>query len=76
MNFRKFRYMLRLIFRFFSAAVSFEGVKVCLADQRGGLVLPIDGIAIEDTDWIKYKSLKVDKTVKPINPEDLPDDFL
>ena len=75
MNLRNFRYILKLIFNFLSSVVSLDGVKDCLADQSGGLVLPIDGITIEDKDWIKYQSLKVDKTVKSINPKDLPEDF-
>lgn len=75
MNLQNLRYMIYLIIEFLSSALSLEGVKACLADQRGGLILPIDGIGIEDRDWIKYKSLKKDMSLKPINQGDLPSDF-
>ena len=75
MNSVNMRYMVYLIIDFLSSALSLEGVKACLADQRGGLILPIEGIPIEDKDWIKYKSLKKDKSLKSINPMDLPSDF-
>ena len=75
MNLQNMRYVIYLIIEFLSSALSLESVKACLADQRGGLILPIDGIEIEDRDWIKYKSLKKDKSLKPINHGDLPTDF-
>ena len=58
MNLQNMRYVIFLIIEFLSSAFSLESVKACLADQRGGLILPIDGMPIEDNDWIKYKSLK------------------
>ena len=64
MNSVNMRYMVYLIIDFLSSALSLEGVKACLADQRGGLILPIEGIPIEDKDWIKYKSLKKDVVTK------------
>ena len=75
MNLQNIRYIVCLIIEFLSSALTLEGVKACLIDQRGGLVLPIDGIEIEDYDWIKYKSLKKDKSLKAINYSDLPSDF-
>ena len=75
MNFQNLRYVIFLIIELLSSAFSVESVKACLADQRGGLILPIDGIPIEDKDWIKYKSLKKDKSLKSINSSDLPSDF-
>lgn len=39
------------------------------------MILPIDGITIEDKDWIKYKSLKLNSHLESINPDDLPSDF-
>ena len=56
MNLVNMRYMVYLIIEFLSSALSLECVKACLADQRGGLILPIGGIPIEDKDWVKYKS--------------------
>lgn len=75
MNLRNMRYVVFLIIEFLSSAFSLESVKACLVDQRVGLILPIDGVPIEDKDWVKYKSLKKDKSLKSINPEDLPGDF-
>ena len=75
MNLQNMRYVIFLIIEFLSSAFSLESVKACLADQRGGLVLPIDGMPIEDKDLIKYKSLKKDKSLKSINPADLLGDF-
>lgn len=75
MNFQNMRYWIYLILGFLSSAISLESVRECWADQKGGLILPIGGIPIEDRDWIKYKSLKKDKNLKPVNPADLPSDF-
>lgn len=75
MNFRNMRYIIYLIIEFLSSTLSLESVKMCLADRRGGLILPIDGVPIADKDWIRYKSLKRDKSLNPINPDDLPSDF-
>lgn len=69
------RFVIFLIIEFLSSALSRKSIRACLADQRGGLILPIDGRVIEDRDWIKYKSLKKDMGLKPINPCDLPGDF-
>lgn len=75
MNLQNIRYVIYLIIEFLSSTLSLDGLKACQADQRGGLILPIDGIEIEDKDWIKYKSLKKDMSLKLICPGDLPGDF-
>lgn len=75
MNLSNMRYMIFLMIEFLSLSLSLESVKVCLSDQRGGLILPIGGMIIQDKDWIKYKSLKKDNGLKSINPMDLPNDF-
>lgn len=75
MNRKGIRYWIYIIVHFLSSMVSVDEFKLFLNDQRGGLVLPIDGIHSGDMDWIKYKSLKVDKSLKSINKIDLPDEF-
>lgn len=75
MNLRKFRNLSHIIFKFLVTSISLKSVKTCLSDKKGGLILPIDGIFIEDKDWVKYQLLKEDKTVKSINSKDLPDEF-
>lgn len=47
----------------------------CLNDNRGGLVLSFDGFNIPDKDFLEYRLLKIDKSVKSIKSEDLPKDF-
>lgn len=37
--------------------------------------MSFDDVEFPDKDWWEYKLLKADKTVKSINPEDLPKDF-
>lgn len=64
-----------MIISFLSSALSKESFEEFLNDNRGGLVLSFGDIDFKDTDWIEYMLLKVDKSVKPINPEDLPEDF-
>ena len=41
----------------------------------GGLVFPISGCAVNDEDWLEYRRLKVDESVKSVSPQDLPSDF-
>ena len=64
-----------MVIQFFTTAFTLENIKIFLNDQRGALILPIDGITIEDKDWIKYKSLKLNNHLESINPDDLPSDF-
>lgn len=75
MNFKNIRYIFYLIIEFFTTAFSVVNFKLFFNDQRGALVLPIEGITIDDNDWIKYKSLKLNSHIEPINPDDLPNDF-
>lgn len=67
----KFLSVIELIFSLFSI----NDFKQFLKDNRGGLVLTLDGINLPDKEYIEYKLLKADKSVKSINPKDLPDDF-
>lgn len=46
-----------------------------LNDNSGGLVLSFDGFNFPDKDFLEYKILKADKSVKSIRHEDLPKDF-
>ena len=71
----KLKKLFLMIIAFLSSALSKESFREFLNDNRGGLVLSFGDIDFKDTDWIEYKLLKVDKSVKPINPEDLPEDF-
>lgn len=75
MKMANIRNKLILIFELLLSVFSLDDIKSCLADQKGGLVLPIGGEHIEDEDWIRYKLLKVDKSLKSINLSDLPSDF-
>ncbi|AMD17189.1 hypothetical protein TL18_03620 [Methanobrevibacter sp. YE315] len=70
-----FRNIILIIISAFSSLLSIESFNEFLNDDGGGLVLPISGNAIDDEDWIEYKKLKVDESVKSINPKDLPSDF-
>ena len=63
------------IIAFLASAFSVDEFKKFLNDNRGGLILSFDDIEFPDKDWIEYKLLKIDKTVKSINPKDLPNDF-
>lgn len=60
----------------FLAFFSVEDFKRFLADDSGGLVLSFDGIEFPDSDWLEYKLLRVDKSVKSIDLKDLPEEFL
>ena len=64
-----------LIDEFLVSLVSLESFKEFLNDDSGGLVLPFSCEAINDEDWLEYKRLEVDNTVKSIDPNDLPSDF-
>ena len=46
-----------------------------LKDENGGLVLPLNGKALNDEEWIKFKALKIDKNIKSIKKSKLPFDF-
>lgn len=75
MNLIKIRYVLMILLKFLASLMSVDNVKACLADERGGLVLGFGGIDVEDKDWIRYRLLKVDESLNPIRPCDLPDYF-
>ena len=75
MNIVNIKNKLILIFELLLSLFSVDDIKACLDDKKGGLVLPSCGGHVEDGDWIKYKLLKVDKSLKSINRNDLPDDF-
>lgn len=72
---KNIRYVVLFILKFLASAMSVDNIKDCLNDQRGGLVLPISGNALNDSEWLEYQKLTVDCSVKPISPYDLPDDF-
>lgn len=80
MNLRNIKKCYFLIVEFLVSLVSLESVKEFFNDDFGGLVLPFSGEAINDEDWLEYQRLEADKTVadktvKSINPDDLPSDF-
>ena len=75
MNFVNVKNKFIIIFEFLSSLFSFDDFKAFMADQKGGLVLPFGGGYVEDEDWIMYKLLRVDKSLKSIDLSDLPDDF-
>lgn len=75
MNFVNVKNKLIIIFEFLSSLFSFDDFRACMADQKGGLVLQIGGGHVEDEDWIRYKVLMVDKSLKSIDFSDLPDEF-
>ena len=75
MNFVNVKNKLIIIFEFLSSLFSFDDFRACMADQKGGLVLQIGGGHVEDEDWIMYKVLRVDKSLKSIDFSDLPDEF-
>ncbi|WP_405267104.1 hypothetical protein [Methanobrevibacter sp.] len=60
---------------FLTSLISSENIFSFWRDNKGGLVLPFSGQAVNDEDWLEYKRLKVDRNVKSINPKDLPEDF-
>ncbi|MBQ8016538.1 MAG: hypothetical protein IJ258_00370 [Methanobrevibacter sp.] len=63
------------IIAFLAATFSVNEFRKFLSDNRGGLVLSFGDIDFPDMGWLEYKLLKVDKSVKSINPQDLPEDF-
>jgi len=63
------------IIAFLASAFSVDEFKKFLNDNRGGLILSFDDVEFPDKDWLEYKLLKSDKTVKSIDPEDLPKEF-
>lgn len=66
---------LLLVSEFVLSAFSLSEFKRFHHDNRGGLVLSVDDIKFPDRDWVEYKHLKVDKSVKSVNPNDLPKEF-
>ena len=75
MIFENIKYGYLLLLDFLCDAFSFKEFKKCLNDNCGGLVFSFDNINLPDKDWLEYKRLKVVKSVKSINPKDLPNDF-
>ncbi|WP_407409094.1 hypothetical protein [Methanobrevibacter sp.] len=75
MKLRNVRFIIYLIIDIFSSVFSLDSFKIFLKDQKGALVLPIAGVAIDDKDWIKYKSLKCNKYIESITLKDLSCDF-
>ena len=72
MNLKK---VILIIIGFFVSAFSKESFHDFLSDNRGGLVLSFGDTDYKDPDWIEYKLLRKDMSVKSVNPNDLPDDF-
>ena len=60
---------------FISSLFSKETFHEFLNDNRGGLVLSFGDIDYKDAEWIEYKLLRPDRSVKSVNPCDLPDEF-
>ena len=75
MNFRDIEYRFSLMLKFLSNAFSLNEFKMFLKDNRGGLMLSFDEIHIPDKDWLDYKRLEVDQSVKSISPNDLTKEF-
>ena len=75
MKLKNFELILLWIIAFLASAFSMDEFRKFLNDNRGGLVLSFEDIEFPDKDWLEYKLLKVDKTVKSINSQDLPEDF-
>ena len=71
----KFKKYFLIILGFFTSLFSLKDFKRFLNDNSGGLILPFGGKTYEDPEWLEYRFLKIDKSVKSINPEDLPSDF-
>ena len=63
------------IIAFLASVFSVDEFKKFLNDNRGGLILSFDDVEFPDKDWLEYKLLKADKTVKSIDLEDLPKEF-
>ena len=75
MKLRNARFIIYLIIDVVSSVFSLDSLKIFLKDQRGALVLPSEGVGIDDKDWIKYKSLKCNEYIEPITLKDLPNNF-
>jgi len=75
MNLNNIKIDLLQILDFVLSAFSLSEFKRFHHDNRGGLVLSFDDIKFPDKDWVEYKHLKVDKSVKSVNPDDLPGEF-
>ena len=75
MKLRNARFIIYLIIDVVSSVFSLDSLKIFLKDQRGALVLPSEGVGIDDKDWIKYISLKCNEYIEPITLKDLPNDF-
>ena len=72
MNLKK---LFLIIIGFFVSAFSKESFKEFSHDNHGGLVLSFADIDYKDAEWVEYKLLRPDKSVKSVNSHDLPDDF-
>lgn len=64
-----------IIFELFALLFSVEDFKRFLNDDSGGVVLPFGDKIYNDEEWLEYKRLEIDESVKSINPNDLPNDF-
>lgn len=56
-----------LVIEFLLSAFSIKEFKRFLNDNRGGLVLSFDDIELPDKDWLEYRMLNADESVKSIN---------
>lgn len=75
MNLNNIKIDLLMVLEFVLSAFSLSEFKRFHHDNRGGLVLSFDDIKFPDKDWVEYKHLKVDKSVKSVNHDDLPGEF-
>ena len=75
MIYKNIKYKLYYLFEFIFKAFSLNEFKRFSNDNHGGLVLTFDNINLPDKEWVEYKLLKTDNSVKSISPNDLPSDF-
>lgn len=64
-----------IIVGFLISILSYENISGFRMGNRGGLVLPSSGKAVNDEDWLEYERLTIDKNVNSIKPKYLPEDF-
>lgn len=71
----KLKKIFLVIFGFLTSLFSVDDFKRFLNDNMGGLILPFGDEVYFDEEWMEYKRLEIDESVKSVNPKDLPDDF-
>lgn len=71
----KLKRIFLVIFGFLTSLFSADDFRRFLNDNRGGLILPFGDNAYNDEEWLEYRRLKIDYSVKSVDPDDLPEDF-